>query len=424
MCGLLCSAGHPDRVPLRVAIRAAEALCEVPGLRPCDRERRTSTTPGGIRLPAIACWEGVGKETVFQHFVLTRFSYRGARVNTADDPLDPSRLRRRMGLLEAVTAPSMASQTSQAFTWVVIVDPALPGEFLIRLHALTARHRNLRNVEFRTDRDVERLGWLDQLSPNPPARWILTTNLDDDDALSQGFVEVAQREARAAIQHRQPLTLFGVESAQHWRLAPRRHHELGSVDAWNRSLPVSAGLSLLCDRNALELSVLAVTHRDASRYGSTDLPADLPAFRASRINRVNDIVRGQLGESAVSGFYRPFRSAEAVALMVSHRDNVQAGRIYGADGHRDIDVEPTLRRYGVDVSRARSMAPDCRLGWHNALGRARRLYRSEIWGHENLSFRQRIRVAMTAARRVFFGFDPPAHRVGAAPEAALVEAPH
>lgn len=347
---------------------------------------------------------------MFQHFVLTRFSYRGARVNTDDDPLDPRRLRRRMGLLEAVTAPSMASQTSQDFTWVVIVDPSLPGEFLIRLHALTDAQPNLRIVEFRNSDEMERLHWLDRLSSQPPARWILTTNLDDDDALSEGFVEVAQREAHAAIQHDRPLTMFGVETARHWRLVPRRSRALGSVSDWNRSLPVSAGLSLLCDRNALELSVLAVTHRDAGRYGSTDLPVDLPAFRAHRIERINDIIRAELGASALSGFYQPFRSPEAAALMVSHRDNVQAGRAFGAVGHERIEVEPALLRYGIDVSRVRSIAPNHRLGWHNALGQSRRLYRSETWGKEMLPIGQRFRIALTAGRRVFFGFDPPAHR--------------
>lgn len=346
-----------------------------------------------------------------QHFVLTRFSYRGARVNTGDDPLDAGRLHRRMRLFEAITAPSLANQTNQGFEWVIIVDPELPGRYRADLHELTKGNPRTHVVEYHPKLDVEGLEWLDRLSADPEARWVLTTNLDDDDALANGFLAAAQRQARGAINHVQPLTLIGAESVREWRFIPRRDMPLGSVGPWRRSVPVSAGLSLLCDRHALDLSVLAMQHRDASFYGAEVLPADLPVFRRRRIERVHRRIRLQLHETRPEalniGFYQPYESPEAVALMVSHLDNIQAARIVRPDPDRLTDAAAALPRFGVDVERAAVIAPDQRLGWHNAFHQARRLYRAETWPGDDLRAVRRVRLVWSAGRRVLVSLHQP-----------------
>ena len=344
-----------------------------------------------------------------QHIVLTRFSYRGARVNTSDDPLDPDRLQRRMHLFETITAPSLASQSRQDFTWVVIVDPALPDTYRARLHAMADSHEAIRIQVYDRTTNVDALGWLGGHGLRPDTRWVLTTNLDDDDALTTNYVASVRSEAEGDLDREPPVTLFGASAAREWRFRPQPGLPVGTIGPWQRSLPVSAGLSLLTDRSALDVSVLAMRHRDALLYGSSSLPGELPPFRRRRIEHVHPLISDQLGSRPPSQFYRPLQTTEAEALMVTHLDNVQAGRLF-QNGQPRLDAVDQLARFGVDVDIAAIIAQHMRLDWRNAFGQARRLYRADTWPIERPRPQHRVRLGWSAGRRVLSEINEPAVR--------------
>ena len=109
------------------------------------------------------------------HCLMTRSAY------AADYPLEAN--RRRLELLRTVTAPALAAQTVQDWTWLVRIDatdPLLEERRAAVLAAVPGARFLLRARP-----------WSEVL----PAGVTLQTRLDDDDALAPDFVERIQRAA-------------------------------------------------------------------------------------------------------------------------------------------------------------------------------------------------------------------------------------
>lgn len=110
---------------------------------------------------------------------------------------DPAWLEHRLELIGAITAPSLANQTNQAFTWVILTDPSLPAELRARLEALTATLESAHVVDgtrfpFASHGFVALTAQLDTRSSGD---WILTGRLDDDDAWHRETVDRVYDEA-------------------------------------------------------------------------------------------------------------------------------------------------------------------------------------------------------------------------------------
>lgn len=96
-------------------------------------------------------------------------------------------LQNRIGLFERYTVPSVRSQTNQDFTWLVYLDPQSPGWLLDRLAPLVEEG-------VLVPRYREEVGWQDVAADareitGAQGRLLITTNLDNDDALAVDFVE-------------------------------------------------------------------------------------------------------------------------------------------------------------------------------------------------------------------------------------------
>ena len=205
------------------------------------------------------------------HVVLTRFSYRNptqsfeARRKAADqsvrkiDPLDPARLERRARLFEMTCVPSLLTQTSQNFDWIIIIDKCLPQSHRQRLIDQVGFRPRTHLHEFSPSEDLACIDWLRRYA-SPSARRLLTTILDDDDALPSGFVAAAQTyiTERSSLP---PIMTLGAKSCVQWEAISSSKAPLGYRSSWHRSNHVmSAGFSLLCDYPNVALIVFSIDH--------------------------------------------------------------------------------------------------------------------------------------------------------------------
>lgn len=207
------------------------------------------------------------------HAVLTRFSFRSYRnVSAAGaspnpktiDPLDPRRLRYRFAFFESVCAPSVITQSEQGFDWILIVDRDLPRDYRARLDALVGDRPRTHLHDFSSHEELCRLGWLPAVGDSSH---VLTTLLDDDDALPVDFVECIQRHVGSLEPELPPVKILGVKQSLEWDLVPTLRRPLGSFSPWSRPCwPRSAGFSLLCKYPAHDCSVLNLNHLAGELY--------------------------------------------------------------------------------------------------------------------------------------------------------------
>jgi hypothetical protein len=119
------------------------------------------------------------------HVLLTRFNLPSAGVEGVIRARE-GWLRHRVDLFERYCAPSVTSQT-RPVAWIIYFDPESPGWLLERLAPLVDRglFRPIRRAS------VSREELLSDIAETLPAprRFLVTTNLDNDDGLATDFSE-------------------------------------------------------------------------------------------------------------------------------------------------------------------------------------------------------------------------------------------
>lgn len=132
---------------------------------------------------------------MIQHFILTRSCYRQT---------DLKYLRYRFKLMKQLCGASLAGQTRQDFTWIVRTNPDSPltEETAAYFHSLSfpvaclcspLPSRDTSDAIFTRDAD-----WKAVIQSRllPETTHVLTTRLDDDDALAPNFVERLRRKVK------------------------------------------------------------------------------------------------------------------------------------------------------------------------------------------------------------------------------------
>lgn len=127
--------------------------------------------------------------TSFNHFVLTRFNVRDPR-NTGNPGirLTPEWLNYRFSLFDRFCYPSVLGQINQDFKWFVYFDAETPAEFKQKID----KYANWKNfIPIYLDEPItvkiDRAKILEHLDQE--AQYVITTRLDNDDAISKHFVE-------------------------------------------------------------------------------------------------------------------------------------------------------------------------------------------------------------------------------------------
>lgn len=124
----------------------------------------------------------------FDHLLLTAFNLRIA----GEPGLSDEWLAHRLRLFEEFCLPSVTDQTVRAFRWILFCDPLTPEPHRGRIDRLCADPRiRVRFVE-RIDECV--VAAREEAAPD--ATHLISTTLDNDDAISRTFVQRVQEQFR------------------------------------------------------------------------------------------------------------------------------------------------------------------------------------------------------------------------------------
>ncbi len=282
----------------------------------------------------------------FNHFVITRFSYRGKdnfssidgpTFHRGQDPLDAKRLELRFNLFEITCLPSVLGQTDQDFTWIIIVDSQLPAHYFQRL-LLLVKHRKKTFIHvFDPRNDLSSLDWLSEYVTH--LGYIITTNIDDDDCIPTKFI-AAQHRYLERLKERNALPsigIIGAKSALEWDLLPSPVAPFGWKAPWHRrSMVLSVGLTLYCRSPEFDVCVLGLRHRLSDTYldfsnppvNENSLWFRRSVMHTARLNNL-DFREWQSDNS----FYDITQDVGPVILS-NHYGNDQATRLLESKKHR------------------------------------------------------------------------------------------
>lgn len=133
---------------------------------------------------------------MIQHFILTRFNLRLWNRDKFGSPVRTlTWLNHRFSLFERYCLPSIAGQTCKDFKWIVLFDGQTPDEYKSRIAGYQSLCPQLIPVyvEPQNGRFFARIFGEEVRKRMDLSARILTTYLDNDDALNIHFVEDIQR---------------------------------------------------------------------------------------------------------------------------------------------------------------------------------------------------------------------------------------
>ena len=162
---------------------------------------RTRLTFGGMTVAPLEVSDifCAPTATTLAHFVVTRFGIGVHNESWYDAAL---------GLFEAVTYPSLRAQTSQEFTWLIVVDRHIPEPAFRRLRGIIGGSGNIHVIPLDlTTIDHVRHGCFDHVWRccqdyiierrllTEPFDYVLTSTIDGDDAWHRDMVKLARQQS-------------------------------------------------------------------------------------------------------------------------------------------------------------------------------------------------------------------------------------
>jgi hypothetical protein len=129
----------------------------------------------------------------FAHYVVTRFNlglWAAGQKNIRGETIDPELwMHHRTALFSDVCSPSIASQSERRFAWVLLLDTDTPRRVVQSIETSAAKAARVKIAIVDT-----RFGWRMQLKKflsailPPGIDYVMTTRLDNDDALSRDAI--------------------------------------------------------------------------------------------------------------------------------------------------------------------------------------------------------------------------------------------
>lgn len=139
----------------------------------------------------------IDNQKALQHFILTRFNLLLWNKDKAGVKVRSIKwLEHRFALFEKYCLPSIKSQTCQDFEWIVLFDSSTPERFKTRIAEYQKKCPQFVPVYVEPEKgryfaEIFRKEIVRRLK----AERVVSTYLDNDDALNVGFVEDLQRRA-------------------------------------------------------------------------------------------------------------------------------------------------------------------------------------------------------------------------------------
>jgi Putative rhamnosyl transferase len=212
------------------------------------------------------------------HLLLTRFNVQ-AGYGDPKAGLDPKWLEYRFQLFEQFCYPSVCTQSNQNFKWLVFFDDQTPEEFKSKI-AVYARYKNLIPIYvhgYFSDSVLRTIlsNYIDSESSH-----MITTRLDNDDAIIRNFIELIQLQFKGQ-------SCEFVNFTQGYCLHNRKLYKM--KDPSNPFISLIESLD-----SSSPKSVLCVPHNKLTTIGNIHQVTNEPAWlQVIHRGNVSNIVRGK-----------------------------------------------------------------------------------------------------------------------------------
>lgn len=140
----------------------------------------------------------------FKHFIITLFNLKIWKVDKTKKPTQTEDwLEQRFALFEKYCLPSVKCQTVKNFTWLCLFDSETPEKYRRRIEAISKEFPILQPCYVTAEEASHYMDDNEQLRcrfirenvakrMDNDAEWVITTNLDNDDAIRKDMVEKLQ----------------------------------------------------------------------------------------------------------------------------------------------------------------------------------------------------------------------------------------
>ncbi len=227
----------------------------------------------------------------FQHIFVMRFSYPAlggftmslaGLENAVKKLYDPDRLDRRFNIFEKLTLPSLLAQSAQGFQIAVIVGEDMPDKYISHLKFLL---KPLPNAQLFPLPSIHReVAHVVGLMRDESKRYIATTRLDDDDAISIDCVESIQNKCSIILKTK--IVPVPAAIAFNNGLFLEKSNEGSTIYGVKERSPLGIGLTLLA-KSREKQTIYTRNHRQAAAYWNCISDAINPTFIRS-VHKDND----------------------------------------------------------------------------------------------------------------------------------------
>lgn len=263
------------------------------------------------------------------HFVVTRFNVQTAgrerKIAT-----QPGWLEHRIELFCAYTLPSMLAQTTDAFRWIIYFDRDTPDDAKAWAEQAISSHPHFEALFVK---DWSHRMVIDDIRARSDASRILSTRIDNDDAVSTRFVQRIQE--------------WGAAAPDNAVMVPARGFVLSSNILYERLDHTAPFGSRVEASDAFE-TIWSVPHVEIEKMDHVDHLADEPLWiQVVHGRNVSNRVRGRMVPlSRASGFVdEALRGIESPGLAKRVVDQAVMNPVRGG---RDL-LRATARRVLVKL---------------------------------------------------------------------------
>ncbi|OBX25334.1 putative rhamnosyltransferase [Gelidibacter algens] len=134
---------------------------------------------------------------MFQHFLITRFNLKLEEWQTTkkgEPVVSEAWLKNRFELFNTYCLPSVTQQTNQNFKWLVCFDSETPDVFKTKVSEISHSYPNFKPLYLSASTNIiDVLTAEIKLYLTSSDTHIITTRMDNDDALHKSFIETIQR---------------------------------------------------------------------------------------------------------------------------------------------------------------------------------------------------------------------------------------
>lgn len=312
---------------------------------------------------------------MIQHFIITPFSYRNFYFTKKKglDPLKPKRLEHRFRMFEIACLPGILNQENQNFTWILIVDPALPEKYRKRLETLISVRRGSYLLEFSEEINLAKLNWLKQWI-KPQTKYIVTTTIGDDDALFDGFTTYVSNHINQLndLSKLPPVLFFGAGNEVFWDFYWSNNAPLGYKKQRKMFAPSAAGFSVCCKYPEIDFSIFSFSHVSSQfLYNHKNkIAANAPVIKdqiAKETKLIKEAVKIPLlnwDGILTQENYHTISFDGLHTVILNHPDNIQFMRFFGNPWWREpVNTENSFEGVSLNFELAADYIKKYRKSW-------------------------------------------------------------